>query len=109
MYLWMNIDQTVGSIVDGTHVTVVEPEHPRWGEFLAARPAPYTAPSTDPWPDLRTERDRLLLASDPRALPDYPQTAAERAAWLAYRQALRDLPGQTSDPMAPVWPQPPAT
>lgn len=69
-------------------------------------PEPEPVPS-DPWADLRAERDHLLAASDPRALPDFPQTEASRAAWLAYRQALRDLPDVTSDPLAPVWPEPP--
>ena len=59
------------------------------------------------WAALRTERDRLLALSDKYALPDYPQTAAAKAAWLTYRKALRDLPGVTSNPLAPAWPKPP--
>ena len=59
------------------------------------------------WAALRVERDRMLAASDKYALPDFPQTAAARTAWLAYRKALRDLPDVTIDPLAPVWPQPP--
>ena len=66
--------------------------------------------SVDPailWATFRAERDRLLAASDKYALPDYPQTAAAKAAWLTYRKALRDLPGVTSNPLAPAWPKPP--
>ena len=59
------------------------------------------------WAALRVERDRMLAASDKYALPDFPQPAAKRTAWLAYRKALRDLPDVTIDPLAPVWPQPP--
>ena len=57
---------------------------------------------------LRNERNRRLTASDRYALPDYPHANEEvRAAWLAYRQALRDLPGVTIDPSNPEWPTPP--
>ena len=59
------------------------------------------------WAALRVERDRLLAASDKYALPDFPQPAAKRTAWLTYRKALRDLPGVTIDPLAPAWPKPP--
>ena len=59
------------------------------------------------WAALRVERDRMLAASDKYALPDFPQPAAKRTAWLAYRKALRDLPGVTSNPLAAVWPKPP--
>lgn len=106
-YKWMNPEQTLGNITEGNHVTVVEPDHPRWGEFVASDPAPHLA--SEPWADLRAERDRLLRMSDldPRNLADFPQTPAARDAWLTYRQALRDLPDVTSDPLAPVWPEPP--
>lgn len=54
---------------------------------------------------LRADRDARLLACDWTQLPDVPE--ATRTAWLAYRQALRDLPETTTDPFAPTWPQPP--
>jgi len=39
---------------------------------------------------------------------DYPHATEEvKQAWLDYRQALRDLPGNTTDPENPVWPTPP--
>ncbi|ADO42383.1 tail fiber assembly protein [Ketogulonicigenium vulgare] len=53
---------------------------------------------------LRAERDRRLAASDRYVLPDYPQSDEARVAWLAYRQALRDLPEATADPAQLVWP-----
>lgn len=58
---------------------------------------------------LRNERNRRLAASDRYVLPDYPHASEEaRQAWLAYRQALRDLPENTVDPTAPDWPERPA-
>lgn len=60
------------------------------------------------WDALRAERDRRLIASDRYALPDFPQDENQRAAWLAYRQALRDLPENTVDPCNPDWPELPS-
>lgn len=58
----------------------------------------------EPWAALRAERNRLLSETDWWALPDSPAMSDEQAA---YRQALRDLPGNTSDPANPVWPTKP--
>jgi Phage tail assembly chaperone protein len=60
------------------------------------------------WSQLRTQRDTLLAASDWRVLPYSPLTSEEQAAWVTYRQALRDLPGSVQDPLNPVWPTSPA-
>ena len=57
------------------------------------------------WQEIRIERNRLLAASDWTVLADSPTPTA---AWKAYRQELRDLPANTTDPFNPVWPTPPA-
>ena len=57
------------------------------------------------WIDLRATRARMLAACDWTQAPDAP---VDTAAWAAYRQALRDLPGLTTDPRAPLWPAPPS-
>lgn len=57
------------------------------------------------WNALRRERNDLLAASDWTVLSDTPTATA---AWKTYRQALRDLPANTTDPHNPVWPTPPA-
>lgn len=54
-----------------------------------------------------TIREARLKASDYAMMPDYPCSEAERAGWLAYRQALRDLPQQAGFPENIVWPEPP--
>jgi hypothetical protein len=41
---------------------------------------------------MRSVRDNLLLKSDWTQMPDAPLTEAKRAEWVAYRQALRDVP-----------------
>lgn len=53
---------------------------------------------------LREERDRRLAATDWRATIDYP--GDDQAAWLEYRQALRDITLQ--DPENVTWPEEPA-
>ena len=64
--------------------------------------------------ELRKMRDLVLRSTDFRLLPDAPgdpETAEARAAaWVVYRQALRDLPNNVdpADPLgAVVWPEPP--
>lgn len=54
-----------------------------------------------------TIREARLKASDYAMMPDYPCSEAERAGWLAYRQALRDLPQQAGYPENIVWPDEP--
>ena len=53
---------------------------------------------------LRFERNRLLAETDYLALADATLTDEMRA----YRQALRDLPANTTDPANPVWPTKPS-
>lgn len=57
--------------------------------------------------EARDKRDKLLSTSDPRALEDFPQTSAERTAWLEYRQALRGVPEQAGFPFDVTWPEAP--
>lgn len=57
------------------------------------------------WVSLRVRRDGLLVSSDWTQIADAPVDAT---AWKTYRQALRDLPANTTDPTAPDWPTPPA-
>jgi len=57
-------------------------------------------------PKLRRQRDELLRESDVSVLPDRWATmpTETQTAWSVYRQALRDLPANTTDPLNPVWP-----
>ena len=47
------------------------------------------------------KRNQLLLESDWTQLPDAP---CDKAAWVAYRQSLRDLTAQTGYPFEIIWP-----
>ena len=77
------------------------------GEYELVDDQPPAPTPPDPWQVLRGRRDQALRASDWSQLPDAPLSAAQRAAWSAYRQALRDLPANTTDPTAPAWPTAP--
>jgi len=53
---------------------------------------------------VRQERAKRLSATDWTQLADTPLTAAQKAAFAAYRQALRDVPTQAGFPANVVWP-----
>ena len=55
---------------------------------------------------VRERRIELLKASDWTQIVDY-DLGADREAWAAYRQALRDL-ADAANPFDITWPQPPA-
>ena len=57
------------------------------------------------WVDLRTKRNELLADTDFFANTDVTMPDAMRT----YRQALRDLPANTSDPANPTWPTKPSS
>lgn len=60
------------------------------------------------WEKLREERDKRLAQTDYLFSSDYPHPTEEtKQAWVDYRQALRDLPANTTDPANPVWPTAP--
>ncbi len=58
------------------------------------------------WKSLRGLRDAALASTDWTVVEDTPVT--NKAAWKTYRQALRDLPGNTTDPLNVTWPTPPS-
>jgi hypothetical protein len=57
------------------------------------------------WDTLRRIRDGSLKESDWTQVSDAP---VDSAAWATYRQQLRDLPANTTDPRDVTWPVPPS-
>jgi len=53
---------------------------------------------------LREKRNQMLAETDYFGMPDMTMSDEMRA----YRQALRDLPANTTDPANPVWPTKPS-
>jgi len=90
------IQETVVNVKTGEQV-VVELS----AEEVATREA-YNAEIAET--NLRSERNRLLTETDVYALADRTMSDEMRA----YRQALRDLPANTSDPQNPTWPTKPS-
>ena len=62
------------------------------------------AAARDYWEELRTKRNQLRAETDYLALSDVTFSTD----MLTYRQALRDLPANTSDAANPVWPTKPS-
>lgn len=62
----------------------------------------------DQWASLRQLRDELLTKSDFTQFSDSPLSDSKKAEWATYRQQLRDLPANTSDPSSPNYPSPPS-
>jgi hypothetical protein len=54
---------------------------------------------------LREHRNKLLVDSDWTQVADAP---VDKAAWAAYRQALRDMPSSPDFPWDAIWPTPPS-
>lgn len=52
----------------------------------------------DYWQEFRMIRNYKLLSSDWTQIPDAPITEDQKLAWKNYRQQLRDLPENISDP-----------
>ena len=73
---------------------------PRTTADLAERLATATKDAED---NLRAERNQLLAETDYFALSDVTMTAD----MTTYRQALRDLPANTTDVFNPVYPEKP--
>jgi hypothetical protein len=61
-------------------------------------------PIDEVWSEFRNIRDIKLQVSDWTQVPDAP---VDQAAWAIYRQELRDLPANTTDPRNVTWPEEP--
>jgi hypothetical protein len=98
-------------------IHVVVPENFRGEQFLKINPDTLlfeidrdaiNQSVTDQWAYLREQRNKKLAACDwTVTVSDRPLSEDKKAEWIAYRQALRDLPVNTPDPANPTWPTPP--
>lgn len=59
------------------------------------------------WAQLRIDRNNALAESDKRIMPWLEKGQPAPGAWQKYRQALRDLPATTEDPLRIMWPREP--
>jgi hypothetical protein len=61
------------------------------------------------WVQVRERRQQLLSACDWTQLADSHLSDEKKAAWADYRQALRDIPEDFTDPTQVQWPDDPTT
>jgi hypothetical protein len=59
------------------------------------------------WGKLRIDRNTKLKDTDWTQMQDAPLTDEQKQRWAVYRQDLRDLPVNTTNPLEPNWPTPP--
>jgi hypothetical protein len=69
---------------------------------------PEPEPAGPSWDAIRLQRDERLRQSDWTMLSDSPLTKAQKTEWAAYRQALRDIPQDVSNPAEVDWPASPS-
>ena len=89
-------------VSNGSRIVEMSPEEKAVVDTAEAERATAAA-----WTAIRAQRNYLLTASDYTQLPDAPLVDEQKTAWIAYRQAIRDLPETTEDPDAVVWPERP--
>lgn len=65
---------------------------------------PYVEP-TPTWEQIRAQRDQLLKESDWVGLTDV--NVSNKQQWLDYRQTLRNIPQNFTNPQDVVWPTKP--
>jgi len=75
---------------------------------LQEDPDKLAARTAQAWTALRTERNARLAASDYTQLQDAHLSAEKKSAWFAYRQSLRYLPENATDPTQVTWPVSPS-
>lgn len=71
--------------------------------LAAAKSADYAERAVE----VREKRKALLSECDWTQTVDAPLSDAQKAAWAAYRQALRDIPEQPGFPYSVEFPKPP--
>ena len=77
-----------------TDITDITPYNPWITEYETVK-ATFATPDWEA--EGRLQRDQLLLQSDWVVLADSPISGDKLAEWKTYRQALRDLPANTTD------------
>ena len=80
------------------------PEKPLYPTILDLETLTWVQDNDRLWGKLRYERTVELQDSDWTQVPGAP---VDQAAWATYRQQLRDLPENTTDPVSPIWPTKP--
>ena len=78
------------------------------GFTFVSDPSKVQAKIQQAWTALRAERNARLAACDWTALSDAHLSQDKKDAWFTYRQSLRDLPENATDPTQVTWPVSPS-
>jgi len=100
----------LGVFEKAVEVTPVKDEYGRWRQTWAVEPMndeEVAARTAQEWGTVRGRRNFLLDRSDRHVVRAVEAGEPVPAAWVAYRQALRDLPATQADPFNIVWPEMP--
>jgi hypothetical protein len=92
------------TVAGGQSGYIVDPAPSRLVRQLLAELAARPAPEGDRLAYLRHVRDLLMGCTDWTQANDSPLSESQRAAWAAYRQALRDLPSVYTGEGPIPWP-----
>lgn len=106
-HLCQRLDLVTREVVDWTPPAPADDEFRAWSWDTGSRRWVAAPTAAARGRDIRSERDRLLSASDWTQLADAELDAAGRQAWVLYRRALRRIPLQPGFPDVINWPVPP--
>jgi len=102
------IPKALLNLSPGSEFSVDQSDNIKWHVVVGTKPTDEEIDaevnrlsSNLPWDDLRFKRDNLLSKTDWTANSDVVMTDEMKT----YRQALRDLPANTADPVNPTWPE----
>jgi hypothetical protein len=59
------------------------------------------------WEQIREMRNALISGTDWTQMPDTVINSSLKSAFISYRQSLRDIPQNFSDPDSVIWPEEP--
>lgn len=100
----------LGVFEKAVEVAPVKDEYGRWRQTWAVEPMTeeeVAARTAQEWNAVRAKRNFLLDRTDRYVVRAVEAGEPVPAAWVAYRQALRDLPETQTDPFNIVWPSAP--
>lgn len=89
------------TLMDGVWVNPPEPAPPTAEQIAAQQLEQAEQAKLQRAQEIRQQRNALLAECDWTQLADAP---VDKAAWAAYRQALRDIPAQQGFPLEVQWP-----
>ena len=96
-------------VPEGADTETIGVESDGQGGFtFVSDPSKVQAKIQQAWTALRTERNARLAACDWVALADAHLSQDKKDAWFTYRQSLRDLPENATDPTQVTWPVSPS-